>query len=85
VAGVQLASRQQYSLVPFFQVRPFALTQLSTDWADAVTAGPASAAAAKSDATVFNFFMVLLSREVFLSKTSEQGSEVAGKPPRTGC
>ena len=57
VAGVQLASRQHSSLVPFFQVVPLALTQLSTVCAPAAVA---SAAAASSIATLLNFFMVLL-------------------------
>ena len=44
----------------------------------------ASAAVAKSDATLFNFFMILLSREgaVVFCKTSEMKSESTGKPPR---
>jgi hypothetical protein len=57
VAGVQLASRQHNSLVPFLQVVPLALTQLSTVCALATVA---SAAAAISIATLLNVFMVLL-------------------------
>jgi hypothetical protein len=52
-----LASRQHSSLVPFFQVMPLALTQLSIVCAPAAVA---SAAVAISIATLFNFFMVLL-------------------------
>jgi hypothetical protein len=63
VAGVQKASRQQSSLVPFFQTVPSVpLRQLSIDLACANAAiGAASAADAKSTATLFSFFMVLLS------------------------
>jgi hypothetical protein len=57
VAGVQLESRQHSSLVPFFQVVPSELTQLSTVCAPATVT---SAAEAISIATLFNFFMVLL-------------------------
>jgi hypothetical protein len=57
VAGVQLASRQHNSLVPFFQVMPLLLTQLSTVWALAVVA---SAAVAINIANLFILFMVLL-------------------------
>jgi hypothetical protein len=62
VAGVQLASRQQSSFVPFFQT-PLAspLRQLSTVWANTLEAEVASAAVAKSIATLFKFFMILLS------------------------
>src|SRR5436190_1904978 len=65
VAGVQLASRQQSSFVPFFQGMPVALTQLSIvlAWANTLDAETASVADAKSDATLFSFFMILLSRE----------------------
>jgi hypothetical protein len=70
VAGVQPASRQQSSFVPFFQTVPSEARQLSTDfgamppWAAANDAiGAASAADAKSTATLFNFFMILLSRK----------------------
>src|SRR5262245_52887193 len=49
VAGVQLASRQQSSLLPFFQGMPFALSQLSTvlgwvAWANTLDAVTASVA-----------------------------------------
>jgi hypothetical protein len=66
VAGVQLASRQHSSLEPFFQGMPVLLTQLSAplDWANATDAEAASAAVAKSDATLFSFFMILLLRNV---------------------
>jgi len=58
VAGVQAASRQHSSLVPFFQTSSeVPLRQLSMDWAPAAVA---SAAVATSIATLFNFFMVLL-------------------------
>ena len=58
VAGVQLASRQHSSLVPFFQTSSeVPLRQLSTVWAPAAVT---SAADANSIATLFNFFMVLL-------------------------
>jgi hypothetical protein len=63
VAGVQLASRQHSSLVPFFQTVPVADFQLSIDFAappcDAANApiGAASAADANSTATLFNFFI----------------------------
>ena len=65
VAGVQLASRQQSSFVPFFQVVPVLLTQLSTvvDWAKAPEADIVSAtdaAVAMSDATLLSLFMILL-------------------------
>jgi hypothetical protein len=58
VAGVQLASRQHNSLVPFFQTRSdVALRQLSIVWAPAADA---MAAVAISIATLFSFFMVFL-------------------------
>ena len=58
VAGVQVASRQQSSLVPFFQAcSPVPLRQLSTDCAPAAVA---KAAVANTIATLLNFFMVLL-------------------------
>ena len=64
VAGVQPASRQQSSLVPFFHTVPSVARQLSTDFACAKAAiGAASATVAKSTATLFNFFMILLSRK----------------------
>src|SRR3982751_740462 len=63
VAGVHTPSRQQSSLVPFFQGRPVPLTQLSTVCADTPPTEYARAAVAKSDATLFSFFMILLSRE----------------------
>src|SRR5882762_8609896 len=81
VAGVQVPSRQQSSLVPFFQGRlPLPLTQLSTVCANAPDIEVASAAVAKSDATLFSFFMILLSREgaVVFCKTSEPESESTG-------
>jgi hypothetical protein len=61
VAGVQLASRQQCSLLPFFHTVPSLARQLSTVWAD--TPDAAKKATANSDATRFNFFMILLSRK----------------------
>ena len=58
VAGVQVASRQQSSLVPFFQAcSPVPLRQLSTDCAPAAVA---KAAEANTIANLLNFFMVLL-------------------------
>ena len=84
VAGVQVPSRQQSSFVPFFHGRlPLPLTQLSTDCANAPDMEVAMAAVAKSDATLFSFFMILLSREgaVMFCKTSEPESESTGKPP----
>jgi hypothetical protein len=66
VAGVQEPSRQQCSLVPFFQIKePSPLFQLS--WFDGIPGvlcaaaeaamGAASAADAKSIATMFSFFI----------------------------
>jgi hypothetical protein len=50
-------------LVPFFQGKPVPLTQLSTVCAETPVVNEAArAAVAKSDATVFSFFMILLSR-----------------------
>jgi hypothetical protein len=64
VAGVQPESRQQSSFVPFFHTVPSEARQLSIDFDCAVAAnGAASAADAKSTATLFNFFMILLSRK----------------------
>jgi len=64
VAGVQLASRQHSSLVPFFQTVPSAARQLSTvapaAECPAATAADAMATDAISIATLFNFFMVFL-------------------------
>jgi hypothetical protein len=58
VAGVQVASRQQSSLEPFFQAcSPVPLRQLSTDCA---LAAVAKAAEANTIANLLNFFMVLL-------------------------
>jgi hypothetical protein len=58
--------------VPFFQGMPVAFTHWSApdDWANAPDTEAASAADAKSDATWFSFFMVLLSRDsaVFAAK-----------------
>jgi hypothetical protein len=50
-------------LVPFFHGRPVPETQLSTVCAMAPDMEVARAAVAKSDATLFSFFMILLSRE----------------------
>lgn len=61
VAGVQLALRQQSSLVPFFQTSsPVPLRQLSTVCAPAAVA---RAAEANNIATLFSFFMVFLLRD----------------------
>jgi hypothetical protein len=64
VAGVQKPSRQQSSLVPFIHTVPSTLRQLSMaagaipPWAAATAAiGAASAADAKSIATLFSFFI----------------------------
>jgi hypothetical protein len=59
VAGVQLASRQQSSLVPFFQTVPSVLRQLSTDCA---LAAVARATVAINIAILFNFIMVYLQK-----------------------
>jgi hypothetical protein len=73
VAGVQLESRQHSSLEPFFQGRPSTLRH----WSDPLAAfsssaegacamptiGMPRAADANSIATLFNFFMILLSRK----------------------
>src|SRR5450756_1271783 len=79
VAGVQKLSRQHNSLVPFFQVMPLGLTQLSTVWAPATVA---NAAAATSIATLFNFFMVLLlgkkaaaTRRIFIRRSGCESSK----------
>jgi hypothetical protein len=69
VAGVQELSRQHSSFVPFFQTLPSTFFQLSiVPGAGAVlvvpdVAQPPRAATAKSIATVFNFFMILLSEK----------------------
>ena len=62
VAGVQPASRQHSSLVPFFQIRlPWPLRQLSELIVEpAAKAEPATVATANMIATLFSFFMVLL-------------------------
>ena len=58
VAGVQLASRQHSSLVPFFQTSSLVpLRQLSTVWAPAAVA---RAAVANSMAILLSFFMGIL-------------------------
>src|SRR5450631_940700 len=83
VAGVQLESRQHSSLVPFVHVEsPLPLAQLSTVCANAPDMEVATAAVAKSDATLFSFFMILLSREgaVVFCKTSEPESESTDQP-----
>lgn len=61
VAGVHVASRQQYSLLPFFHAVPSLERQLLTVWAETPVA--AKATIAKIDANLFNFFMILLSRK----------------------
>ena len=59
VAGVQVAERQQSSLVPFFRIPPEPVFQLASPegapWASTDN-GAASAAVANSAATVFSFF-----------------------------
>jgi hypothetical protein len=58
VAGVQKASRQHNSLVPFLQTRsPALFLQLSVDCAPAA---PAKATEANNIATLLSFFMVFL-------------------------
>ena len=59
VAGVQNPSRQQSSLVPFFQTEPSVARQLSAGLpcAKAPDKGAASAADANSNATLFSFFI----------------------------
>jgi hypothetical protein len=83
VAGVQKASRQHSSLVPFFQTVPSVERQLSpplVTWANA--AGAAMAADAKSTATLFSFFMILLSRKAAVAcETSKSEAGKAGKHP----
>jgi peptidoglycan/LPS O-acetylase OafA/YrhL len=76
LAGVQKASRQQSSLLPFFHgVTPSAARQLSIDFACANAAiGAASAAVAKSTATLFNFFID--------SPLEESRSKPANRPNR---
>jgi hypothetical protein len=59
VAGVQFASRQHNSFVPFFHTVPSEDRQLSLFWPTAAM-GRANAAEAKSIATVLSFFMGLL-------------------------
>ncbi len=61
VAGVQLASRQHRSWVPFFQASsPEPLRQLSTDCAPAAVT---RAAEANNIATLLNLFMFFLLRD----------------------
>jgi hypothetical protein len=83
VAGVQLALRQHSSFVPFFHTVPSAARQLSTDfWANALDIGAASAADAKSNATLFSFFMILLSRKAAVAcDTSISEVDFQGKHP----
>jgi hypothetical protein len=76
VAGVQKASRQHSSLVPFFHTMPSAERQLSIVLPCASAAiGEASAAVAKSTATLFNFFMILLSRNAAESLRNVQNDK----------
>src|SRR4029078_4242449 len=77
VAGVHTPSRQQSSLVPFFQGKPVPLTQLSTVCAETTVNEDARAAVAKSDATLFSFFMILLSRGA--SSVLSKGPNLIGK------
>jgi hypothetical protein len=80
VAGVQLASRQHSSLVPFFQTSsPVPLRQLSTVWAPAALA---SAAVANTIATLFSFFMVLLKGEITQTRCG-QGKDEARSIKKT--
>jgi hypothetical protein len=65
VAGVQAASRQHSSFVPFLQGVPSAARHWSAPLAACASAaiGRASAVDANSTATLFSFFMILLSRK----------------------
>jgi hypothetical protein len=72
-------------LVPFFQTVPSVARQLSTDWARALDRGAASAAAANSIATLFSFFMILLSRKAAgCLRYVQIGSEINDRQPRKG-
>jgi hypothetical protein len=64
-------------LVPFFQGKPVPLTQLSTVCAETTVKEDARAAVAKSDATLFSFFMILLSRGA--SSVLSKGPNLIGK------
>jgi len=76
VAGVQLASRQHSSFVPFFHTSslvPFCQLSMVLPPSAAFTCAPAAvarAAEANNIATLFSFFMVLL-----LGKKPQQGCE----------
>jgi hypothetical protein len=77
VAGVQKLLRQQSSLLPFFQTSSeLPLRQLSIDCAPAAEA---TAMEAKSIATLFKFFMVLL-REKLGSVAAIRGGRQAPDP-----
>jgi hypothetical protein len=85
VAGVQPALRQHNSLVPFFQTVPSAARQLSLllAWANAAM-GMASAADAKSIATLFSFFMFILSRKAAVAcETFKSEAHCARRRPTT--
>jgi hypothetical protein len=62
VAGVQKASRQQSSLVPFFQTVPSVARQLSI--AVCAPAIEANAEVAITKATLFSFFIALLNGKI---------------------
>jgi hypothetical protein len=85
VAGVQPALRQQSSLLPFFQTVPSEARQLSLllAWANAAM-GTASATDAKSTATLFSFFMFLLSRNAAVAcETFKSEAHCDGRRPTT--
>jgi hypothetical protein len=83
VAGVQLASRQHSSLVPFFQTVPSVLRQLSHRLRlGNGRMGRGKAADANSTATLFSFFMILLSRKAAdACVMSKSEARKAGKHP----
>jgi hypothetical protein len=64
VAGVQKLSRQQSSLVPFFQTVPSVARQLSIAVAVCAPAMDANAAVAITKAILFSFFIFLLKGKV---------------------
>jgi hypothetical protein len=85
VAGVHTLLRQHNSLVPFLQTVPSEARQLSllAAWAKAAM-GTASAADAKSTATLFSFFMFLLSRNAAVTcETFKSEAHCAGHCPTT--
>jgi hypothetical protein len=84
VAGVHTPSRQ-HRFVLFLQVVPSEARQLSLllAWAKAAM-GTASATDAKSTATLFSFFMFLLSRKAAVAcETSKSEAHCDGPSPTT--